>query len=331
MVAKASWTRALVVSLFAAGGLAVAGPAAADDHEPVRIDCGSSGYNYTRCSAPGVATVREVRLVNQRSSTTCTENDTWGYDRAGVWVDKGCRATFLVYPFASDVEPETIRCNSGGYDRKFCPPASGAEVFAARLQRQRSSTTCTFNRTWGFDSRGVWVDDGCRADFVVNDPTDIGRFRDLPDDDDYGRGPRRDDDDYYDDDDDWRTDRRGPGAPGRGGRGGWGDEYTTDPYRVASDRWYARGLSQAEIAIAACSRRVMRAAWEDADYAAMFSEAPRVEDLTTTRMRSSRRIEADWRVSGPVRVHNARGFLRYEVECYVRDDQAVEFFARPLR
>jgi hypothetical protein len=37
-----------------------------------------------------------VRLLRQRSGAPCTEGQTWGYDRANIWVDRGCRADFEV-------------------------------------------------------------------------------------------------------------------------------------------------------------------------------------------------------------------------------------------
>ena len=35
------------------------------------------------------------------------------------------------------------------------------------LVRQRSGSQCVYDRTWGYDDRGIWVDRGCRADFAV--------------------------------------------------------------------------------------------------------------------------------------------------------------------
>jgi hypothetical protein len=35
-------------------------------------------------------------LVRQRSGSPCIEGRTWGRDRSGVWVDRGCRADFEV-------------------------------------------------------------------------------------------------------------------------------------------------------------------------------------------------------------------------------------------
>jgi hypothetical protein len=37
-----------------------------------------------------------VRLVNQRSGTACVQGRTWGFNRTGIWVDRGCRADFEV-------------------------------------------------------------------------------------------------------------------------------------------------------------------------------------------------------------------------------------------
>jgi hypothetical protein len=37
-----------------------------------------------------------VRLSRQLSSQGCWQNDTWGYDRNRIWVDRGCRAEFQV-------------------------------------------------------------------------------------------------------------------------------------------------------------------------------------------------------------------------------------------
>ena len=38
---------------------------------------------------------------------------------------------------------------------------------ASVLVRQRSEAACIENRTWGYDGRSVWVDQGCAGDFEV--------------------------------------------------------------------------------------------------------------------------------------------------------------------
>jgi len=57
------------------------------------ITCSSRDSQYTYCRAH---TEDVVQLSRQLSSTDCIEGRTWGYDRHGIWVDKGCRAEFTI-------------------------------------------------------------------------------------------------------------------------------------------------------------------------------------------------------------------------------------------
>jgi hypothetical protein len=57
---------------------------------------------------------------------------------------------------------QTISCSSDDGKRHYCS-ANGR----ARLVQQRSESACTEGYSWGSDSRGVWVDHGCRADFEI--------------------------------------------------------------------------------------------------------------------------------------------------------------------
>ena len=57
-----------------------------------------------------------------------------------------------------------ITCSSNNMGRNQCPANTSGGV---RLIRQRSDSDCIYNRTWGYDKRGIWVDRGCRADFEV--------------------------------------------------------------------------------------------------------------------------------------------------------------------
>jgi hypothetical protein len=57
------------------------------------ITCGSNNFGYNYCR---VYTGGRVRMVHQLSHKSCIEGSTWGYDSQGVWVDKGCRADFIV-------------------------------------------------------------------------------------------------------------------------------------------------------------------------------------------------------------------------------------------
>ena len=61
------------------------------------LTCSSDGAKIY-CDA---STGRGVRLVKQTSKAACKQDDSWGYDGLGIWVDKGCGAEF-----ALDVSPK---------------------------------------------------------------------------------------------------------------------------------------------------------------------------------------------------------------------------------
>jgi len=64
-----------------------------DDRGAAVLTCSSDDMRRHYCDAD---TRRGVRLVRQRSEAQCRQGDTWGYDRRGIWVDRGCRADFEV-------------------------------------------------------------------------------------------------------------------------------------------------------------------------------------------------------------------------------------------
>lgn len=57
------------------------------------VRCESDRSRYQFCSVP---TGNRVSLVRQISRTRCRLGDNWGFDRNGVWVDRGCSAEFSV-------------------------------------------------------------------------------------------------------------------------------------------------------------------------------------------------------------------------------------------
>ena len=58
----------------------------------------------------------------------------------------------------------TFSCESRDNRRKYCdiPRRGHVEVY-----KQRSTSPCSFGRSWGVDGNTVWVKDGCRAEFAV--------------------------------------------------------------------------------------------------------------------------------------------------------------------
>ncbi len=129
------------------------------------ISCSSDDGRRHYCTAD---TRGGVQLVKQRSDSPCQQGYSWGYDGGGIWVDRGCRADFMVsaYGYGPGYQPggSTLSCSSDDGRRHYCAADTRGRI---RLDRQRSESPCREGYSWGQDGRGVWVDHGCRADFVV--------------------------------------------------------------------------------------------------------------------------------------------------------------------
>lgn len=97
-------------------------------------------------------------------------------------------ATSLCITLLAAVVPagasQTIRCESKNGRYKYCSAYTDNRV---TLTRQLSSSKCRAFRNWGYDRHGVWVDDGCRAEFRVGHGRDYSR--------DYNSGRDHDDHD----------------------------------------------------------------------------------------------------------------------------------------
>lgn len=148
-----------------------------------QMTCASDDMKRHYCP---VNTSRGVRLVNQRSQSACTQGYSWGYDRKGVWVDRGCRADFFVPaeqggggpgygpggpgygpppPGRPPYNAPIVNCSSNNGKRNYCNADTSRGVSMAR---QISGSACTLGQTWGYDRGRIWVDRGCRADFRLS-------------------------------------------------------------------------------------------------------------------------------------------------------------------
>jgi len=68
-----------------------------------------------------------------------------------------------------------IECTSQNYRYTYCRADTGNVV---QLTHQQSKTRCEEGRNWGYDRRGIWVDDGCGAIFEYGFRRDNGRHKD---------------------------------------------------------------------------------------------------------------------------------------------------------
>jgi hypothetical protein len=197
MFAKFKLIPLIFLSLIGCG-VALASPA------PSPADPGQ-GYGQTiRCSSDdgkrhycNIDTRSGVQMTRQVSGSACIQGQTWGYDRRGVWVDRGCRAEFASggrgngygpgygngnrpgngYPgngngygpgYGGGNRTQTFTCSSNDGRRNYCSIPGGVNPNRIVMSRQISGSACVQGQTWGTDRRGVWVDRGCRAEFRGN-------------------------------------------------------------------------------------------------------------------------------------------------------------------
>jgi hypothetical protein len=85
--------------------------------------------------------------------------------RIGRRCATGLLAGALVALTAGEVLAERIRCSSQDYRYAFC--STRERVVSARLVKRHSKRPCNQFRSWGWDRDGIWVDDGCDAEFDV--------------------------------------------------------------------------------------------------------------------------------------------------------------------
>jgi hypothetical protein len=59
---------------------------------------------------------------------------------------------------------QQLTCESHNYQQEFCP--TGVQISRAWMVAQRSRSPCIEGQTWGFQGNGIWVSQGCEADFA---------------------------------------------------------------------------------------------------------------------------------------------------------------------
>jgi Protein of unknown function (DUF3011) len=125
------------------------------------VSCTSEDGSKKYCQAD---TKHGVTLAKQRSDAACRLGESWGFDDRGIWVAHGCGGDFVLGAEASGQGgAKIVFCASDG-GKRFCDVNTGGGV---RLARQKSDAPCKQDATWGYDGLGIWVDQGCSADFAI--------------------------------------------------------------------------------------------------------------------------------------------------------------------
>lgn len=169
----------VAIGLIGLGGLLAAPTAQARGERAVR--CESINGKFNRCDMPW----RDAELVKQESKGACIRGQSWGVDRRGLWVDRGCRGLFGPAwhgrpdygppgyrpggwrPGPGWDRPIRLQCDSNKNRYQMCMVDVGHRGHV-ELVRRMSDARCTQGYSWGWNRAGVWVDHGCRAQFVVD-------------------------------------------------------------------------------------------------------------------------------------------------------------------
>lgn len=171
-------TATVLLGLLAAAG-STAAQAQSRGHDPHH----DNGSSVVRCESVRNRTQEcridgRARLVRQLSGSPCIEGKSWGQSRNGIWVTQGCRAEFISERRGgwggqpgwnprpgNDGRGQVVQCDSNDRRQRRCNVTVRRDV---RLLKQNSGSPCIEGRTWGHDRNGIWVNGGCRGQFLVN-------------------------------------------------------------------------------------------------------------------------------------------------------------------
>jgi hypothetical protein len=160
----------------------------------ITVECASR--DGRRASCPADLQGYTFKDLRKQSDAPCDAGRNWGYTERGVWVDAGCRAQFefeYVSGALGDARNEryspsgrssasanerysssgrtsasanerVVECASDDGRREEC----SADLRGMRFVdvQQDSRAQCEIGRNFGYDDRGVWVDEGCRGEFL---------------------------------------------------------------------------------------------------------------------------------------------------------------------
>jgi hypothetical protein len=162
----------VVLGLCGMGALAVSPPVHAQ-RGGGPVTCGSVNGRYATCPVGW----RDAELVHQDSDTRCVRGQNWGVKQGAIWVDRGCRGQFVAagrghghggwQPGPGWDRDIRLQCGSVNNRYRMCQVDIGPRG-RVQLVRQESDASCRRGYSWGYNRAGVWVDHGCRGQFVVN-------------------------------------------------------------------------------------------------------------------------------------------------------------------
>lgn len=152
--------------------------AAERERAPQRLRCESRMGAEAECP---IDTRGGVRLLQPLSGTPCELGKSWGFSATAIWVSRGCAAEFEIagggaaaprrwwqrLRRGSRSAGQALRCDSQNGQRRECRFQPGLVVAQVDMVQQLSQAPCREGQSWGWDAGQVWVEAGCRAEFML--------------------------------------------------------------------------------------------------------------------------------------------------------------------
>ena len=123
----------------------------------------------------------EVTLIHQLSRHSCQGN--WGRNNSEIWVARGCKADFRISRYNNghgnnghgdngygdnhyEDDLNTLDCTSTSSYASYCQVPELEHIELLEVLNRRGDA-CRGN--WGYDPRGIWVKNGCKARFGIRE------------------------------------------------------------------------------------------------------------------------------------------------------------------
>ena len=140
------------------------------------VVCTSDSNRYRECPTPFYG---HARVTQQLSKQACHEGSNWGQRQGMIWVSDGCRARFGedLSSYWGQGSGRRATCESKDGRYRECPVNFTGR---AQVSRQLSSSACLNNRDWGQRMGLIWVNNGCRAEFLDGNGSTGGYGNEYP-------------------------------------------------------------------------------------------------------------------------------------------------------
>jgi len=141
-----------------------------------RTNCQSLNWQPKTCPVNTGGNVRLDHVI----AGDCRQGATWSFDNGNIYVRGGCQAAFVSGPGIGSGASEPgfapqpalppppprngfVTCESQNYQNATC----AADTRGRAVISQRLGGDCVLGRNWSFDTRAIYVSQGCRAVFAV--------------------------------------------------------------------------------------------------------------------------------------------------------------------